>query len=193
MKRKRQRPHGTGTLFKRNGRGSWVASWYDHTKKRRERSTRTTDKAAAERILAKHIADTALRRDGVIDASKDRYATEGRRPLANHSDEYIAHCRNAGQAIRHVDQKQSHLTRLMVASGVTRLADLSADELERYLRKIRDEGLSARTINFARQIAVAFMSWCAKTRRIESNLLQVVPKLDDSRDRRRIRRPLADY
>ena len=64
---KRTRSKGTGSLFKRNGRGSWIATWYDHEGRRREHSTRTTDKAAAERILSKHVTDAALRREGVID------------------------------------------------------------------------------------------------------------------------------
>ncbi len=192
MARRRQRSRGTGTLFKREGRGSWIASWYDHTGKRKERSTRTTDKAAAERILAKRVADAALRRDGVVDASKDRYAIEGRKPLTDHVDDYIAHCRHAGHAPRHVDQKASHLNRLREATGATRLIDLTADALERHLRAMRDTGLSARSMNFARQIAVAFVSWCVETGRAESNPLKVVPKLDESKDRRRVRRPLTD-
>ena len=192
MTRKRQRSRGSGTLFKRNGNGPWIASWFDHTGKRKERSTRTTDKAAAERILAKHVADTALRRDGVVDASKDRYAIEGRKPLADHVADYIAHCRHAGQAPHHVDQKENHLRRLLNSTGATRLPELTVDTLERHLRAIRADDLSARTANFARQIAVAFVSWCVKTGRAESNPLAVVPKLDESKDRRRVRRPLTD-
>ena len=187
MASKRQRSRGAGTLYKRKGRGPWVASWYDHTGKRRERSTRTTDKAAAERILGKLVADTALRREGVVDARKDRYASEGRKPLADHVTDYIAHCRRAGQSRHHVDQKESHLRRLLDSTGTTRLPELTADTLERHLRAIWADGLSARTVNFARQIAVAFMSWCAKTGRSESNPLAVVPKLDESKDRRRVR------
>ncbi len=50
MARKR-RSHRQGTLFKRHGRGAWVAQWHDHAGKRMFRSTGTTDRAAAERIL----------------------------------------------------------------------------------------------------------------------------------------------
>ena len=189
---RKQRSRGTGTLFRRAARGPWIASWYDHTGKRRERSTRTTDKAAAERILAKRVAETALRRDGVVDATKDRYAIEGRKPLADHVRDYIAHCRHAGYAKKHVDEKVRHLDRTLDATGATRLGDLTPDALESHLRAMRETGLSARTVNFARQIAVAFMSWCVKTGRAESNRLSVVPKLDEGKDRRRVRRPLTD-
>ncbi len=56
MAKKRQRGNRQGSLYQRNNRGCWIAAWFDHDGKRRERSTRTTDKAAAERILRKRVA-----------------------------------------------------------------------------------------------------------------------------------------
>src|SRR5262245_45600757 len=57
----KQRSHGSGSLYKRSDSGCWIACYSDHSGKRRERSTRTTDKATAGRILAKWIEETALR------------------------------------------------------------------------------------------------------------------------------------
>ena len=54
MAKNRKRGNGQGTLFKKNGK-NWHASWYDHLGKRHSCSTGTTDKAAAERILAKYV------------------------------------------------------------------------------------------------------------------------------------------
>ena len=65
----------------------------------------------------------------------------------------------------------AHLDRLTGNIGATRLPDLTADTLERHLSLLRDDGLSVRSLNFARQIAVAFLSWCVKTGRAESNPL----------------------
>jgi integrase len=189
---RKQRSKGTGSLFKRTPGGPWIATYHDLTGKRREHSCRTTDYAAANRILTKLVADVALRRDRVIDPRLDRFSLEGRKPLAEHVSDYIASCRHGGQAERHVDQKQTHLTALLKAAGATRLADLNSDVLERHLGKLKSAGLSARSMNFARQIAVAFYSWCVRTGRAESNPLKVVAKQDESRDRRRVRRPLTD-
>ena len=192
MSHKRRRGRGQGSLFKRQGEGSWIATWYDHEGKRRERSTRTTDKAAAERILAKHLASSALRRDGVIDSRQDRFTEEGQRPFHEHTDAYITHCRRAGQSPRAVSQKQRHLELLGEHGRLTRLSELSADALEHHLSLLQDAGKSARTINFVRQNVVAFYNWCVKTGRAERNPLSVVPKLDEQRDRRRVRRALSD-
>jgi integrase len=187
-----QRSKGTGSLFRKSSSGPWIASYWDHAGKRREHSTRTTDRQAADRILTKLVADTALRRDLVIDARDDRFATEGRRPLTEHVAAYIAHCRHAGQAPHHVAQKETQLEAMIAGSKATRLAELTADALELHLSPLKDRKLAARSVNFARQIAVAFYGWCVKTGRAESNPLRVVPKQDETRDRRRVRRPLTD-
>jgi len=189
---KQRRSNGQGTLFKRTKGGPWLASWYDHTGKRKERSTRTTDRRAAERILAKHVADTALRREGVIDARLDRFSVENRKPLAEHVEGYLDHCRHAGHAAKHVVEKVRHLKRILDGTGATRLSELTADALERHLRAMLNKGLAARTANFARQVAVAFMNWCVRTGRAESNPLKVVAKQDERKDRRHVRRALSD-
>ncbi len=187
-----QRSKGTGSLFRKTGKGPWIASYWDHAGKRREHSTRTTDRASAERILTKLVADCALRRDLVIDPRDDRFAMEGRKPLADHAAAYIAHCQHAGHAPHHVGQKETQLKAMIAGSKATRLAELTADALELHLSALKDRGLAARSVNFARQIAVAFYSWCVKTGRAESNPLRVVCKQDETRDRRRVRRPLTD-
>ena len=188
----KQRHRGTGTIFKRTERGSWMISWYDHNGKRIERSTRTTDRAAAERILRERLSEAALRRDGVIDPTQDRYSIEARKPITELVSAYIAHCRQTGQARRNVDQKSRHLERLIEATHAKRLVDLTPDALEHHMGLMRESGLSARSMNFARQIAVAFVSWCVKTGKAPTNPLRVVPKLDENADRRRVRRPLTD-
>ena len=114
---KRQRSHGSGSLFKRNGRGSWVVRWFDHSGRRREASARTTDRAAAERILSKHIADAALRRDGVIDARDDRYAAAERRPLAEHVSDWRVALVAKGVTPKHSRLHVARVTALMASTG----------------------------------------------------------------------------
>jgi len=61
-------------IYKRGGndaQGPWYATWVDHAGKRHVKSTKTTDKATANRILAKYKADAALRREGVIDTAEE--------------------------------------------------------------------------------------------------------------------------
>jgi len=179
-------------IYKKDGKGPYIIAYFDHTGRRREKSSGTTDHAAAERIAKKLDADAALRRERIVDARHDRFAAENRRPIPMYVAEYEKHCRHVGQADRHVVQKIRHLQELVDTTDVSRLSDLTVDSVEGYLRSVRDRGLSARTTNARRQSIVAFVSWCKRTGRAESNLLGAIPKLDEERDRRRVRRPLTE-
>jgi hypothetical protein len=83
---------------------------------------------------SKYVADTALRKEGVIDPGMDRFAVENRRPLAEHVADYLAHCPRAGQAEKHIAEKVRHLGRMLAGTGATRLSELTADILEGWLR-----------------------------------------------------------
>ncbi len=91
-----------------------------------------------------------------------------------------------------MNQKESHLRRLISAIGVSRLADLTPEKVGQYMRALCDAGRSARTANLARESAVSFLSWCVKVGRIGSNPLLAVSPLAQGRDRRRVRRALTD-
>src|SRR5262245_34330251 len=97
------------TIYKKKGRRAWHVQWFDHTGKRRERSTRTTDYRAAERVAAQLTAHAALRREGVVDASKDRFAEADRKPLTQHVEDYLEHCAHVGIAEKSIGEKRAHL------------------------------------------------------------------------------------
>lgn len=187
-----ERPKGTGSIFRRSDRGPWIGAWYDWDGRRKVKSTRTTDRLAAERILAKWVGDAALRREGVIDPTQDRHLNAGRRLLTEHTGEYLAQLRRAGLNGDHIDMKRHHLERFTEVTGAARLMDLTPDAVERYLAEIKATGRSARTVNFARQQLVAFVSWCVRTGRVAANALKTIPKQDETTDRRRVRRPLTE-
>ena len=85
-----------------------------------------------------------------------------------------------------------HLRWLLARTGASRLSDLTLDAVERALASLRLEDRSARTVNHRRASALAFVNWCVKTGRLEANPIGRLGKLDESRDRRRIRRALTD-
>ncbi len=180
------------TVFRRKGSTNWVIHYFDAQGRRREKSARTTDRRAADRIASKLEADVALRREGVIDGRQDRFATEERKPLAKHVTEYLEHCRGKGLASHTVKCKERHLVRLMRESGASRLSDLTLESVERMLASHRASGSASRTVNTWRETFRAFGNWCRKTGRLNVHPLDLLPKFDEHRDRRRIRRPLSD-
>ena len=110
------------SVFKRGGKsnrgGYWYISWYDHNGKRHSRCTRTTDKAAAERIAAKYEGEAALRRDGVINPAEDRYAAQNRRPIAEHVADFRAALEAKGNAADYIAQAKARVQAILEACSV---------------------------------------------------------------------------
>ena len=197
-KKKRQRPKGAGTLYRREPKGPWIARWYDHNGRRRETSTRTTDKAAAERILAKRVADAAMRRDGVIDAAQDRYIEESRKTLAEHfaeHDDYLRVHINRKTGFpatpKHRSHRQKHLKTVAEALEWSKLEDLDRSKLEAWLAGQDTASMSARTRNTYALSWCAFGNWCVDTGRLVANPFTRLGRANERADRRRHRRALT--
>jgi integrase len=179
------------SIFKRKGKGNYIIQFFDEMGCRRERSSRTTDKRAAERIAAKLESKVALRREGVVDVRRERQAKASRKALSEHFDDYHEWCRAGGQAGQSIYQKSRHLVLLAEQTSAKVLADLTPELVGRNLQAMENAGKSARTVNYRRQIIVAFMNWAVRQGRIVEHALVEVPKRDERRDRRRIRRALT--
>ena len=180
------------SVFKRGGKGSWIISYADYRGRRLQRSSKTTDKKTAERIAKKLEADAALVREGVRNPSEERALAAKNVELSEHIEEYIRQCEAAGHDAQHMLQVRSHLEKLTGEEGLTRLSELTIDAVSRNLGKFKRLDRSARTVNSRRQIVVAFANWCVKTERLQSHSLARIPKLDETSDRRRVRRALTD-
>jgi len=189
--RKRQRPRGQGSLYKRNGAGPWIARWHDHVGKRRERSTRTTDKAAAERILAQRVADAALRKGGVIDARTDGYAEAERRPLAEHLADWRAGLIAQGRTEKHVGMLLSRATAILDAAHANYPDDLSASRIQEAIGELHSAGRSLQTCHHYLRACKQFTRWLHRDGRIREDRLAHLGGYNASTDRRLERRALT--
>lgn len=119
------------SVFKRGGkgnRGGWYyISYFDHTGKRHCRSAKTSDKATAERIATKLEADSALRRDGVVDPQLDAICDESRRPVESHLADYEAKMQTANRDPRHIASTVGYIRAIAKASGFVTASDIAAD------------------------------------------------------------------
>ncbi len=192
MARKRkQRSKGQGSLFKRDEQGPWIASWIDHRGKRRERSTKTTDKAAAERILNKIIADEALRKEGVVDASTDRYAASMRRPLAEHLADWERDLLAKGRSGKHVTLVYKRATALLEMIKAQTMSDITASAIQAALGRLHEEGKSLQTCQHYLRAIKQFSRWLRADGRIREDVLAHLSGYNTSTDRRRERRALT--
>ena len=190
MARKRQRSRGQGSLFKRDGRGPWLASWYDYTGKRRERSTRTTDRGAAERILNKRVADAALRRDGVVDPRLDTMSDHARRPIESHISDHETKLKAGNRTPKYIGTVVGYIRIIADACDWSTVGDITADAVNGYAGKLKDANRSARTIQAYLTAIKSFTRWLTNNGKLPFDPLLSVSKPHRESDRRRERRML---
>ena len=187
----RKRAPGTGSIFRRTERGPWRMAWRDHNGRRVERSTRTTDKAAAQRILSQQVSDSALRVGGVVDPRQDAYAEAGRRPLAEHLADWKANLTAKGLNAKHVQMLLSRVEFVALAVGAERLSDLSAWTVQAAIGDLRDSGKSLQTCTHYLKAAKQFSRWLKRDGRIREDPLAHLTGYNVATDRRHERRALT--
>jgi len=185
--RSRSRGNGEGSLFRRGGAGPWYASWYGGDGKRKERSTRTTSRSDAERIMRKWVERAALEREGLVTpeggTELDRQAAA---PIESHLDAFVTSKRAEGRSAKHIDG-----TRQMIAStadhcGWSSLGEVNAEGLERFVTRRQAAAHRPWTPRTAHKCVTAwrtFMRWCVADARLAADPLARVKKPTPTRQR----------
>jgi len=162
------------TLFKRNGRGAWRIGYFDHTGTRRWKSSRCTDKAAAQRIANKLEADAALRRESVIDARHDAFTDADRRPIEEHVADYAAALTAKGGTSKHVAATTARVRTIIDLSKAGRVSDMTGGGVLGAVAELRGRGASLNTCEHYIRAAKMFARWLVRDGRIATNPLSHV-------------------
>lgn len=195
--KKRARGNGDGSLARDPKSGNWVAWYHDADGRRRKRSTGRTNRRDAEELLAKWTREIREIRDGLVDPDELRRRDERARSLADHVRDYFEHFSTKPRSRISLAVKVCQLRRLlgMIRDQLgrePRLSDFTPTSVLHAMRERVDDGLSARTANLLRQNAVALAAWItAEGRANLSDFGARLPRFDESRDRRRVRRALT--
>lgn len=183
-----------GTLFKRadggGAAGNWYAEYTDHSGARVKRSTKTRNKATAQKILIKWEEDANQRRTGLVDPRAERLQKQTARALNDHFEEWIGALEAKGVSTKYVDDSKTRWNAILASAEWITLADISPESLESFCAAIKRNGRSARTIGQHIQTARGFVKWCIKTGRLSHDPLVAISKPNPELDRRHVRRIL---
>jgi len=179
------------SVFKRNGKGAYIAKWYDHDGKRKEKSTRTTDFRTAERLAGKWEADALLRREGVIDPRADRWSQHEASPLVEHIGEFVDSLRSANVSEARVKSAKARLCRLSKNVKADRISDLTPARVLAALDMIRKAGASLSTLNGYVAIVKQFAGWLVREGRTATNPIAHLSGYNAETERKRVRRDLS--
>ena len=169
----------------------WTIEYVDADGQTRRVPSGTNDKQAATQILAKLTADAAVRRAGLIDRDAERRAAALNEPIGRHVQDFLAAMRARGVTRKHVESTERLLSRLLEVGGIRSLAELSTTSATRAAAKLRDAGLSARTVNSHVIACRSFARWVHHDRRVASDPLLGIQKFNEATDRRLVRRELT--
>ena len=168
---------------------TYTVEWFDHEGKRRRKGTRIGDKDAAQR-LANHLeTQAAKRREGLIDASQERFAQEGRRTIGQHLTDYEAKMKAANREPKYVATTISYIRTIAEAAGFAAIGHITADGVNAYASHLQ-ERRSARTVQAHLTAIKGFTRWLAREGKLPADPVASVSKPNPKTDRRRERRML---
>jgi integrase len=181
------------TVFKRGGVGNWLASWYDHGGKRRERSTRTTDRRTADRLAGKWEGDSMLRKEGVIDPRIDRFGVHEARALADHLDDWESAMLAKGNTPRGVAMVKGRAVRVAALAKADRISLLTPSAVLAAIDAVRDgdddhDPVGLQTAHHYIRAIKGFSRWLARDGRTAVDALAHLAGFNAATDRRYERR-----
>jgi integrase len=179
------------SIFKRTGSKNYFIAWHDHQGKRCIRSSGTSDKTSAKLIANKFETDAALRRTGVIDPRVEELAAASKQTVREAFYDYRTALIAKGTGIIHIDNTESKVLAIIKATNFHVIADISADKVNRFIAKMKEEGRSPRTIGAYIQAIKGFTRWLTRHGKLSFDPLITLSKPSTETDRRIVRRYLS--
>ena len=183
------------TVYKRGGKqnkgGTWYVQYFDENGRRRT-VRGCKDKEATLQIARKLEADVALRKAGVIDPKTQRYAEEGRKPIAEHLKDWKQDLLSRGVTEKQVRLAFGRATRVLDLAGIQRLMDVTPSVVQNAIAKLRDAGRAAKTLNDTLASVKQFCNWARLNGRLSENPIDHLRGYNTAVDRRHDRRALSD-
>ena len=167
----------------------WLIEFLDH-EGNRSYAKGFTDKGLTEQLAAKLENEVMLRKRGMIDPAQERLLAIKRAPIA---DALIAFDRSLDNTTtKHRKLTMTRVRRLIDASAARTLADLDAERVEEALKGLRRaEDLGNRTYNHYLQAIDEFGKWLVSSKRLPTNPVAGIERLNAETDVRHQRRALT--
>ena len=185
---KRTRGNGDGSIFKR-GKRYWI-SYYDESGERKTRSSGTTDRRAAERILQAETDRVTKIRSGLIDPVAERLVQQGRRSITELIDLFGTKLRAEGRTEQYVKRTEREIREFAEAMKIESLNAITAEHAAAYLESLRAKKQSNRTRQCRITSVKGFTRWAWREGMLPADPLAGVKRPNPETDRRHRRKIL---
>jgi hypothetical protein len=163
----RQVPKSTPGARKVKAKSRKWYGQYTDADGRRRRVPLTTDKRAAQQLLAELERAFAHGRTGLT----DEFAEHRKAPIGDHVEAYKVSLRVKGVSAEYFKQIARMLAATLKACGFRTLADIRREAVERFLDGMDHEKTGVSTRNDYLKAIKAFVYWCVRDGRLPSNPL----------------------
>lgn len=179
------------TVYKRSKRKNqpYTIQYVDHNGERRTEKG-FTDKGLSQQLAAKLESEARLRATGLVDVEQERFATVLQSDIEPHLAAFEESLTD--NSPKHVTLTMSRIRKVITGCEYTRLGDVNREAVQALLRRLRkSENLGHRTYNHYLQAFDSFCNWCVTTKRMLSNPMLGMERLNAETDVRHKRRALS--
>jgi integrase len=174
---------------KKKRRAFWYVSFTDHKGIRRTKKG-FTDKTLTEQLGAKLENEALLRQRGLIDPEDERIASQKASPISGHLDAFEMSL--APNSEKYVKLVMSRVRRIVDECGFEVAGDINPESVATTLSEMMaEDGFGHRTYNYYAQALHTFCSWLVSSRRLPSNPVIGLERLNTDVDIRHPRRALS--
>ena len=181
------KPNEKGKLTPKRG-AKWRMRFKDEHGKWRNLSSGTTCKQTALAEAHRRETESVKRRSGLLDAGRERFAEEGRKPVGDHVSNYRDKLTNAGRSKKHISDEIAVIERFL---SNQQLLCLAQDNVQSYLSTLVASKKSNRTRQKHLTALRSFFGWLVDQQKIASNPTKGIEKPSPNKDRRHQRRMLT--
>ena len=179
------------TRDKRRKGAPYYIMYKDHTGRRRMVKG-YTDKALTFQLAAKLEHEAKLRRDGLVDAEEEDRRIVQKLPIERLVSSFEKALQARGNTKKHVKQTTTRIRTLLAGAEVSTLSELTVERVQAFLDDLcQNQGCGRRTHNHYVQAVNGFCRWLIDTKRLATNPLSTLPRLNAQVDIRHKRRALS--
>jgi len=181
---------GTGNVNVQSD--TWTAQFTDETGKVCRVSTKTTNRAAAEKILARYEAEIDRIKSGVVTRAELTKAQVRHVPLDEALERFRTKMVAGGNTEKYIDGTMQQVLSLLQESGIDSIEKLRRETIERWIAdEIKTKIRSLRTINTYVASMKLFTQYLTDIEILPGNPLKSIRKLNQELDRRKVRRAMT--
>ena len=171
---------------------TWTAQYTDETGKVRRVSTKTKNRTAAEKILAKYEAEIDRIKSGVVTREEISHAQVRQITLEGAIDRFRTKMAAGGNTADHVDKTIKRVQRICQETGITSVAKIRREPVEQWVAdEIQKKILSPSSINHYLTAIKSFANYLTDTDALPKNPLKSIKKLNPEVGQRKKRRALT--